>query len=221
MLNALLLAGGLLLANPHYDSAGGSSAVDGSGVCSADLDLNGNAIIDSTGSVWVKDTMSVGMATNSSAGGLHIFSEAPNNTPGAFTSNHTLVGRQAASGVNSGAVFVQYEPVGNTGLIGSLSPSVAWRELRFSTSNLTVYINGSSKAFDIAGTTTTVTGDLVVSDSISIGGVSSMATCDATTVKTLVTYTKAASNLISMCFCAQTGVATYAWEALNASGDCT
>lgn len=81
-------------------------------------------------------TIAVGLS--SPAGRAHVLSEATDNTPFAFTTNHLVVGRAASTGANSGAVFIQYNSTGNEGLIGSLSPAVAWRNLRLAAANVLV-----------------------------------------------------------------------------------
>jgi hypothetical protein len=51
--------------------------------------------------------------------------------PTTFNEKHAVFGRLAASGVNSGAVFLSYNSTDNEGIIASLSPTTAWRPLRF------------------------------------------------------------------------------------------
>lgn len=51
--------------------------------------------------------------------------------PTTFNEKHAVFGRIAASGATSGAVFLTYNSADNEGVIGSLSPTTAWRPLRF------------------------------------------------------------------------------------------
>lgn len=79
--------------------------------------------------------------------------------PTTFNEKHAVFGRIAASGATSGAVFLTYNSADNEGVIGSLSPTTAWRPLRF---------GGSEWKFQQAG-------NLVVANITSTGAYNSVA----------------------------------------------
>ena len=85
------------------------------------------------------------------AGRTHVISEATTSTPTAFGADHLGGGRPTASGTGSGGVFLQYNSTADEGLIGSLSPAVAWRPLKFSASAWAFNYTGSTTVVAIAG----------------------------------------------------------------------
>ena len=132
---------------------------------SATTTLAGGLAVETSGLVYDWNTNKVGIGTASPFGRMHIFSEAINNTPSAFSSNHFVVGRAIASGPSSGAVFIQYNSTGNVGLIGSLSPAEAWRPLYLAASRVSV-----SDASGIEKVTFTNTGNVSASGSLRVFG---------------------------------------------------
>jgi hypothetical protein len=78
-------------------------------------------------------------------GGLHILSNSNSTIPTEFTNDDLIVGKPDANGSDSGAVFLRYDQSHETGFIGCLSPSVAWRKLVIGSYD-SVYQNASGGA---------------------------------------------------------------------------
>ena len=134
-----------------------------------------------TGTITDSNALTVG-ASAAGPGRAFILSEATDNTPTIFTTNHAVVGRATASGAGSGALFMQYNSSDNSSLIGSLSPAVAWRTLRLAASTVVAQdpagvaqltITNATGALQTNGTVTsnglTVGGDINLNTGFSLG----------------------------------------------------
>lgn len=87
-------------------------------------------------------TLDVG---SSGPGGAYVRSQASSTTPTEFSADDFVVGRTAASGAASGAVFLRYDSSNSRGFIGSLSPSTAWRDLRIGAAEI-IFQDGTGAA---------------------------------------------------------------------------
>lgn len=119
---AFFVAASLGFAQGMRGTGGGGMAgqpIDGTTIKPKSIVASGNI---------TSSTLNVG--TTSTGPRASVFSEANGDAPSAFSSNDFIVGRDAASGANSGAVFLRYDSTNNQGTIGVLSPVTAWRRLR-------------------------------------------------------------------------------------------
>jgi hypothetical protein len=90
-------------------------------------------------------------ATNPGAR-FHVLNESTIYTPSSFDEKYSLFGRNALSGASSGAVFVSYHTGDNEGVIGALSPAVAWRPLSFPASEWKFRPSGLAAIANITST---------------------------------------------------------------------
>ena len=95
----------------------------------------------------------IGTPETANGARLHALSETTIYGPSNWTSNFSVFGRAAESGVSSGGVFIAYHTIDNEGMIGSLSPVTAWRPLTISASEWKFRQNGG--ATPIANITST------------------------------------------------------------------
>ena len=136
-----------------------------------------------TGTITDSNALTVG-ASNAGPGRAFILSEATDNAPTVFTTNHAVVGRVTASGAGSGALFIQYNSSDNSSLIGSLSPAVAWRTLRLAASTVVAQDPAGVAQLTITNATGALqtNGTVTSNGALALTGVAtgSLPTCNAT-----------------------------------------
>lgn len=106
-----------------------------------------------SGGIRLTGALTVGTATPLGAGAAYFYSMATSTTPTEFEAHDVVIGRPAASGASSGALFFRYDNTNNRAFIGSLSPGTAWRDLRLGASSVIIQNASGVAQVTIGGST--------------------------------------------------------------------
>lgn len=92
------------------------------------------------------------LATTNPGVRFHVLNETTSYAPTSFDEKHSVFGRNPLTGAGSGGLFMTYHTTDNEGVVGALSPAIAWRPLSFSASAWNFRPNGLAAIANITST---------------------------------------------------------------------
>lgn len=100
--------------------------------------------------ILLSENGTTGVGTESPSGKFHVVTANSDGNLGAWNTSALVVGKEAGSGTNSGAVGIGYSTDTNTGWISSLSPNTSWRTLKIQAQDI-VFAHGPTERMRMTG----------------------------------------------------------------------